>query len=709
MITPAGWNTWDVRSLNAVVHLPSALRVRFNLLDTRSGEQRSEFDWRGGMQRLGPHATDGSYSQVDLKWNGACVRVESAAQGDQLVCRVTALANAAHLRVLIALDGAWQAAVQSTALENGWQASAGGQDWRVEAFGHADAAATGYQLDEPLYVRVNPGNSAPEQTSVAALAGWIDQRCAAAYSTALSTAGWLGEAADGMVRGINWNTIWEPIKGRICTPVSRDWCKGQFFGSYVLFDWDTFFCAVMAGLEDPALAAANVRAILQEVSANGFVPNFGCEFGASEDRSQPPVGAYCTLKLYQAAGLAHTEQARALLAETYPAFQRWHAWWLPHRDGNADGLLEWGSDPLPGLKEWLCDNMQAAMYESGLDNSPMYDDVTFNPQTHTMELADVGLNALYALDAWALGEIAALLGKADDANANRAEYATFAQRINEQMWDEAAGIYKNKHWDGRLSPHLSPTNFYPLIAGIAPRERAERMLREHLLNEREFAGQYVIPSTARDNPGYGGNDYWRGRIWGPMNYLVSEGLHRYHFDEAAQQFAQRGLELFLGEWRTESHVHENYNTDTGDGDDVPNSDPVYTWGALLAYIAMQELVDPEAWGGWRFGNLGGAPGSVKGVSVAEGKLDVTSGPDGLDVQLNGTLLLHTDRPALVTGYRREPRALSLCVVGQGDVTLRLGQLPAQTLVLTGVTSEMTDAAGQLALRLRAPQTLALRW
>jgi hypothetical protein len=708
MITPAGWNTWDVRSLNAIVHLPSALRVRFSLLDTRNGEQCTEFDWRTGMQRLGPHATDGTYSQVDLKWNGAIVRVEYAARGSQLACRVTGLVDHTHLRLLVTLDGAWQVEVQSTRNAEGWQVTAGEQTWLARALGHTDAAS-GFALDVPLLVHVTPATLSGIMQSAKALASWIDQQRDAVLAAGLHTSGWLAEAADGLVRGINWNTIWEPIKGRICTPVSRDWCKGQFFGSYVLFDWDTFFCAVMASLEDPRLAEANVRAILQEVSANGFVPNFGCEFGASEDRSQPPVGAYCTLKVYQSAGLANHEKARALLDETYPAFKRWHAWWLPHRDGNGDGLLEWGSDPLPGLKEWLCDNMQAAMYESGLDNSPMYDDVIFNPQTHTMELADVGLNSLYALDAWALSRIASLLGRDEEARAYSDEHATLTQRINEQMWDEAAGIYKNKHWDGRLSPHLSPTNFYPLIAGIAPRERAERMLNEHLLNECEFAGQYMIPSTSRDDPGFGGNDYWRGRIWGPMNFLVSEGLRRYRFDDAALQFARRGLELFLGEWRAENHVHENYNSDSGDGDDVPNSDPVYTWGALLAYIAVQELVDAEAWGGWRFGNLDSETASVQGVSVAEGTLDVMCGPDGLDVRLNGALLLRTSQPVLVTEYRREQNALSLRVIGRGEVALTLGQLLPSASVMVGPVPYTTDAAGQLVLGASPSQSLVIRW
>jgi putative isomerase len=296
---------------------------------------------------------------------------------------------------------------------------------------------------------------------------------------------------------------------------------------------------------------------------------------------------------------------------------------------------------------------------------------------------------LYAMDAWALAEIATELGRTANAQRLSAEYAHLASLINREMWDEQAGIYKNKHWDGRLSPHLSPTNFYPLIAGIAPPERAARMVREHLLNEREFWGRYVIPSTARNDPGYGGNDYWRGRIWGPMNFLVSEGLRRYRFDAEAHEFARRGLDLFLGEWQAESHVHENFNSDTGDGDDMPNSDPMYTWGALLAYIAAQELADAEPWAGWRFGNLSGEAATLRNVRVAEGKLDVATSADGLSVRLNGARLIATNQPALVTSFRRgsqrmdfnvatrktsQPLAVTLgCLPPGAAVTIRLVQ------------------------------------
>ena len=50
--------------------------------------------------------------------------------------------------------------------------------------------------------------------------------------------------------------------------------------------------------------------------------------------------------------------------------------------------------------------------------------------------------------------------------------------------------------------------------------------------------------------------------------------------------------LFLKEWTEEGHIHENFNAITADGDDVDpadpegSSDPIYTWGGLLALIAL---------------------------------------------------------------------------------------------------------------------------
>ena len=49
----------------------------------------------------------------------------------------------------------------------------------------------------------------------------------------------------------------------------------------------------------------------------------------------------------------------------------------------------------------------------------------------------------------------------------QSEFQNLKSRINELLWDEARGLYVNRHWDGRLSDRLSPTSFYPLYAGVA--------------------------------------------------------------------------------------------------------------------------------------------------------------------------------------------------------------------------------------------------
>ena len=74
------------------------------------------------------------------------------------------------------------------------------------------------------------------------------------------------------------------------------------------------------------------------------------------------------------------------------------------------------------------------------------------------------------------------------------------------------------------------------------------MTEEHLLNPREFWGEWVIPSIARDDPAFKDQNYWHGRIWGPMNYLVYLGLGNYDSDEIEHtrwELAQKSLHSLL--------------------------------------------------------------------------------------------------------------------------------------------------------------------
>jgi neutral trehalase len=403
----------------------------------------------------------------------------------------------------------------------------------------------------------------------------------------LANSGKIGPIVDAIETTLGWDTIYDPSKNRVISPVSRIWSVG--WGGYVLFDWDTFFAATLASIGDRDLAYANAVEVLREETPNGFVPNNARPFGwKSFDRSEPPVGAITVL------GLFEKYHDRWFLEETFQPLLRWNRWWAEHRD--IQGYLALGSDPDGKVADWDDKDRataKGAILESGLDNSPMYDDVTYDSKLHLLEYADVGLMSLYIADCNALATIAEVLNKPEEAKELRGRSSRYQVKL-QTLWDEQTGMFLNKDLHtGQFSHRLSPTNFYPMIAKAATAAQARRMIEEHLLNPKEFWGKWIIPSIARDDPAFHDQEYWRGRIWGPMNYLVYVGLRNYDDTQVRRELAQKSYELFLKEWNEKRHVHENYNAITGDGDDVVSSDRFYHWGALLGYLECLEQSEPD--------------------------------------------------------------------------------------------------------------------
>jgi len=162
-----------------------------------------------------------------------------------------------------------------------------------------------------------------------------------------------------------------------------------------------------------------------------------------------------------------------------------------------------------------------------------------------------------------------------------------------QLWDEKAGIYKNRRTDtGELSSRLSPTNFYPMLAKAPTQSQAERMVKQHLLNPEEFNGEWMMPSIAMNDPAFKDQEYWRGRIWGPMNFLVYLGLRNYDLPEVRKILVKKSNKLMMENVKLNGYIYENYNAITGNVKDPAEGkrmgDNYYHWGALLGFIALME-------------------------------------------------------------------------------------------------------------------------
>jgi putative isomerase len=607
-----GWNSWDTNTVAGQVLLPYGLEIRLGVKKA-SAENTDAFlptaliGRKGTSDEIvypGPHSYDGSYTQFRLTWRGIALQLETAHAGDDLVMLVTPLSkpappvSAAAERANTTFRSEEEATSQSpvAVLSAGmvWNrpgsvalegadivARLPGKVVPIHAAGPvlADAQVPvigpyfAFRLDRPAGISTGQVRSVGEIAAIVA-------RARSAFASRTTAAGTSGEVRGAIETVLGWDTIYDPVGGRVLSPVSRIW--NQNWGGYVVFDWDTFFAATMASLGSRDLAYANALEVLNEVTPDGFVPNFARAGGwKSWDRSEPPVGAVTIL------GLHRRFHDRWLLRDSYDRLLRWNRWW-PERRSVGDYLV-WGSNtgPSPINPDDLSPGtLQGAKYESGLDNSPMYDGAGFDGGL--MRLADVGLISLYIADCDALADIAGELGRPQDMAELRARAARFRRGLA-TLWDPATHIYRNKDLrTGQLSQRLSPTNFYPLLAHAPPPAEADRMIRDHLLNPAEFWGDRVVPAIARNDPAFKDQDYWRGRIWGPMNYLLWQGLGRYDTSLARfarQQLGARSLALFMEEWRAKRHVHENYSAVSADSDTVANSDRFYHWGALLGFIA----------------------------------------------------------------------------------------------------------------------------
>jgi glycogen debranching enzyme len=157
------------------------------------------------------------------------------------------------------------------------------------------------------------------------------------------------------------------------------------------------------------------------------------------------------------------------------------------------------------------------------------------------------------------------------------------------LWDEEYGFYCNRRTDtGAFSRRISPTNFYALFSPSVPKERLRRIVDGHYFNPEEFYGDWMLPSIARNDPAFPDQDYWRGRVWAPLNFLVYMALLGHDLPDVRRDLAEKSAAIFLKEWDERRHVHENYNSITGEGCDAHNSDRFYHWGALLPVIALAE-------------------------------------------------------------------------------------------------------------------------
>ena len=587
-----GWNTWNTKSDLSYVYLPNGVAINLWLKNVSQNKylKKALIGTKGVTLNLLEHSYDGSYSELTLKWDGIGVKVQSATKNGNEVLEITPYRSENKNGIIIikpsllwGLPGIISRYQYSKKTDIN-TLFAYTPYRRFSLYANGEYCNDSYRKKDNKIFEFKLNREVTISTGNKYSVSKINHIIKSAKQTLLMEQAKYGryrKIYHAMQNIMAWNTIYDPSHQRVITPVSRAWNVNR--GGYALFEWDTFFGSYMISLSNKDLAYANIIALLNEVAKVGFVPGLNSGDAVSRDRSKPPIGSFIVKEIYQ------KYHDKWFLKKVFKELLTWNRWWAKSRID--DGYLCWGTTPYPGIKKGIhyTSNLLRAKWESGLDNSPMYDNVPFDTLTNTMQLADVGLMSLYVNDCKSLAYIAKVLNKNNIAEelTNRASH--FSDKL-ETLWDPKSGIFLNKRLDTDQFSHIiSPTNFYPILAGVASKSQVKEMLTKYFFNPKEFWGKYIMPSISRSDPAFKDNNYWRGRIWGPMNFLVYMGLQKYHFPEAnkaRKALVDKSRKLFLNGWNESHSIYENYNATTGKGNDVSNSDHFYTWGALLGYMSL---------------------------------------------------------------------------------------------------------------------------
>jgi putative isomerase len=495
-----GWNTWDTRSVLRHVLLPYGAAIDISLVSADGQRYHDYFigkrDEGAAQAHPGMHTYDGYYTNISASWSGVCVKVESAAEGQSEVIVITPQPNTVREgKIAVSLQSLWRREGSYTITNNDFTIKSCFDNLRLngKVFGEIlSRGKTEFVFSTDSVIVVTCGNTFDKEQALSFVAQHKDECAATSKSKYVDC----DEEHKAMESALGWNTIFDPTINRVITPVARWWSVSQSsnpeMGGFILFCWDTYFASMMFSMDNKELAYSNAVEITNGVTDEGFVPNFRteCFNYKTRDRSQPPVGSMAAWAIYS------KYKEKWFLELLFDKLMSWNRWWDENR--NTNGLLCWGSTPVTPITyrywEWGGVNAnQGAAYESGLDNSQMYDDIPFDTTRHQQKLNDVGLSSLYVMDCNALSKIAEVLGHEQEKEELLARSKKYSENLT-LLWNEHDCMYYNRYTEnGSFNYRTSPTNFYPLLAGHPSVKQVDKIVKKHLLNPKEFLGRVCHP------------------------------------------------------------------------------------------------------------------------------------------------------------------------------------------------------------------------
>ncbi len=408
------------------------------------------------------------------------------------------------------------------------------------------------------------------------------------------------------------------------------------------WNWDSGFIAIGYSRYDTDRAIQEIVSLFEAQWENGMLPhivfdrqNLGKYFPEPDfwqtdiapfsnkkhltsGITQPPIHAYAALKVYENA--KDKEKAKQFLRWIYPKLIKLHRYFYLERNPDDNGLI-YIRHP----------------WESGMDNSPMWDSVLERIDLKTAKLPpfkrkdnkiidpeqrpkdedyqryiylvelfkkhryderkifhdcpfiviDPLFNSVLSASNEALIKIADIIG--EDCRQAEEWYLTTARSMRDILYSKKGKIfYAYDYIEKKQIEVATSAGFMPLFGGVASHSQAVELFET--MNSASFCkiheeNCFAIPNYDRTREDFSTKNYWRGPVWININWMLYQGLKRYKFKQKAEHLEKTILELPI-RFGFYEYFDSKYGTGYGTKD--------FSWTAALFIDLVHEFTETQA-------------------------------------------------------------------------------------------------------------------
>lgn len=292
--------------------------------------------------------------------------------------------------------------------------------------------------------------------------------------------------------------------------------------------------------------------------------------------------------------LTDYEGFRQFMVHCYNKAKLWFFWFLENQtdDEKTDFFAENNIFSEKMHFRWHCkgDCHNGEFLGSGLDDFP-------RQLPGTLSIAHLDLHTWILFFSESLIKISKFLNRTHEMKEYHNLFNFLKEKLNKDFLDQNEKIYKDiisleENNKLKFNDHFGYINLFPLFFGYINDKEVLKEYFKKIYDYEEVWTDYGIRSLSRKSRYFGtGDNYWRGPIWIPINFLLLRGLKVFYYDmEEARNIYIRLrdniIRNLIKNFENTGLVWETYHANTGNGQREAG---FCGWSALITLIIKEDF------------------------------------------------------------------------------------------------------------------------